>query len=162
LKKKIKNHDELAEIIADMHSAGKKVVFTNGCFDIIHTGHVRYLEVARSFGDCLVVAINSDASVRKIKGEKRPIMSEKERAELMAALAVVDYVTIFEEEDPHHVITELLPDVLVKGGDWAPDEIIGRDVVVDNGGKVYTVPYIEGASTTGVIERVVKKYCENK
>ncbi len=162
MKRKIKNHDELAEIIADLHRAGRKVVFTNGCFDIIHTGHVRYLAVAKGYGDCLVVAINSDASVRKLKGEKRPIMGQDERAELLGALQVVDYVTVFEEEDPHRVISELMPDVLVKGGDWAPDEIIGRDVVESNGGKVHSIPYIEGASTTGVIERILQRYGVNR
>ena len=158
MKNKLKNHDELREIIEDLHMAGKKVVFTNGCFDIIHTGHVRYLKLARSYGDVLVVAVNSDESVRRIKGEKRPIMSQAERAEVLAALAVVDYVTVFEEDDPHKVIVELMPDVLVKGGDWEVDSIIGHEFVEERGGKVYSLPYIEGASTTGVIERIIEKY----
>jgi len=159
MKSKIKTQDELREIIEDMHSAGKKVVFTNGCFDLIHTGHVRYLKIAKSYGDALVVAINSDESIRRIKGEKRPIMPQEERAEVLAALFMVDFVTVFEEDDPHRVITELMPDVLVKGGDWELDQIVGRDVVEDSGGKVYSIPYIEGSSTTTIIERVMEKYC---
>ncbi len=159
MKSKIKTQDELREIIEDMHSAGKKVVFTNGCFDLIHTGHVRYLKIAKSYGDTLVVAINSDESIRRIKGEKRPIMPQEERAEVLAALFMVDFVTVFEEDDPHRVITELMPDVLVKGGDWELDQIVGRDVVEESGGKVYSIPYIEGSSTTTIIERVMEKYC---
>jgi len=158
LKSKIKTQDELREIITDLKSAGKKVVFTNGCFDLIHTGHVRYLKIAKGYGDVLVVAVNSDESVSRLKGEKRPLMPQAERVEVLSALSVVDYVTVFDEDDPHRVITELLPDVLVKGGDWGIDNIVGREVVEENGGKVYSIPYIEGASTTGIIERVLKRY----
>jgi rfaE bifunctional protein nucleotidyltransferase chain/domain len=158
MKRKVKTHDELREIIDDLHRAGRTIVFTNGCFDILHTGHVRYLEIAKSYGDVLIVAVNSDESVRKIKGEKRPIMPQDERAEMVAALYMVDYVTVFEEADPHRVITELTPDVLVKGGDWDVDQIVGRDVVEMRGGKVYSIPYIEGSSTTSVIERILEKY----
>ena len=158
MKNKVKNHDELREIMEDLRSAGKKVVFTNGCFDILHTGHVRYLNIAKGYGDVLVVAINSDDSIRVIKGEKRPIVPQSERAEVLAALSMVDYVTIFEEDDPHHVIAELMPDVLVKGGDWAVDEIIGRDIVEADGGHVYSIPYIEGSSTTNIIETVLERY----
>jgi len=160
LKNKVKTQEELKEIISDLHAAGKKVVFTNGCFDIIHTGHVRYLKVAKGYGDVLVVAVNSDESVRKIKGEKRPIMSQAERAEVLAALGMVDYVTVFEEADPHRVITELQPDVLVKGGDWDLEQIVGKGVVEERGGKVCSVPYIEGASTTGIVERILKRYAK--
>ena len=158
MKSKIKTQDELREIITDLKSAGKKVVFTNGCFDLIHTGHVRYLKIAKGYGDVLVVAVNSDESVSRLKGEKRPLMPQAERVEVLSALSVVDYVTVFDEDDPHRVITELLPDVLVKGGDWGIDNIVGREVVEENGGKVYSIPYIEGASTTGIIERVLKRY----
>ncbi|MGA2192270.1 MAG: D-glycero-beta-D-manno-heptose 1-phosphate adenylyltransferase [Nitrospirota bacterium] len=160
MKRKIKNHEELKDIVSEVQAAGRKVVFTNGCFDILHTGHIRYLNLAKSYGDVLVVAVNSDASVRKIKGDKRPIMPQDERAEMVAALGMVDYVTVFEEENPHRIISELLPDVLVKGGDWDIDMIVGRDIVEASGGKVYSVPYIEGASTTGIIERVLDKYRE--
>lgn len=161
MKRKVKNHDELREIVTDLHSAGKKVVFTNGCFDILHTGHVRYLNVAKSYGDVLVVAINSDDSVKRLKGKDRPIMDQSERAEVLSALGMVDYVTVFEEDDPHHVIAELLPDVLVKGGDWEVEKIVGRDIVEENGGKVYSIPYIEGASTTNIIERIKERFLRN-
>jgi rfaE bifunctional protein nucleotidyltransferase chain/domain len=155
---KIKTVQELSRLLAILRATGQKVVFTNGCFDILHTGHTRYLEKSRSFGDVLVVAVNSDVSVRMIKGEKRPINSEAERMEALAALECVDFVTLFNEPDPYRVISELQPDVLVKGGDWPIEKIIGRDVVEARGGKVVNVPYIEGASTTGIIEKIVKIY----
>ncbi len=154
--KKIKTVQELRPLLAILRATGKKIVFTNGCFDLIHTGHTRYLAQAKSFGDVLVVAVNSDASVRVIKGEKRPINSETDRIETLAALEAVDYVTLFEEPDPYRVISDLQPDVLVKGGDWPVDKIIGKDVVEARGGKVVNVPYQEGASTTGIIEKIVK------
>ncbi len=149
---------ELRPLLEILRAAGKKIVFTNGCFDIIHTGHTRYLAKAKSYGDVLVVAVNSDSSVRSIKGEKRPINNQSDRAETLAALEVVDYVVIFDEADPFNVITALRPDVLVKGGDWPAEKIIGRDVVLARGGRVINVPYIEGASTTSVIEKIVKRY----
>jgi len=155
---KIKTVQELRPLLDILRAAGQKIVFTNGCFDIIHTGHTRYLAIARSFGDLLVVAVNSDASVRSIKGDKRPINSQAERAETLAALESVDYVTVFDELDPYRVISALQPDVLVKGGDWPIEKIIGRDVVEARGGKVVNVPYVEGASTTGIIERILKIY----
>lgn len=155
---KIKTVQELRPLLEILRAAGKKIVFTNGCFDIIHTGHTRYLAIARSFGDILVVAVNSDASVRTIKGDKRPINSQAERAETLAALESVDFVTIFDEPDPHKVISGLQPDVLVKGGDWPIEKIIGRDIVEARGGKVVNVPYVEGASTTGIIEKILKNY----
>jgi rfaE bifunctional protein nucleotidyltransferase chain/domain len=158
VKSKIKTQDELRDIIEDLHRAGRKVVFTNGCFDIIHTGHVRYLKMAKGYGDFLVVAVNSDESVRALKGVARPINPQEERVEVLAALGMVDYVTVFDEADPHRVIAELLPDVLVKGGDWDVDNIVGRDIVEANGGKVYSLPFMEGASTTGIIERILKKH----
>jgi len=155
---KVKTVEELQPLLAILRAAGKKIVFTNGCFDLIHTGHTRYLAIARSFGDILVVAVNSDASVSTIKGEKRPINSQQERAEALAALESVDFVTIFSEPDPYKVISALQPDVLVKGGDWPIEEIIGRDVVEARGGRVVNVPFVEGQSTTGIIERILKKY----
>ena len=157
--RKIFTASELRPLLAILRAAGKKVVFTNGCFDIIHTGHTRYLAKAKSFGDLLIVAVNSDASVRVIKGEKRPINPEADRMETLAALEAVDFVTIFREPDPYRIISELEPDVLVKGGDWPIDKIIGRDVVEARGGRVVNVPYVEGASTTGIIENILKKYC---
>ena len=155
---KIKTVQELRPLLDILRAAGKKVVFTNGCFDLIHTGHTRYLAIARSFGDLLVVAVNSDSSVRTIKGEKRPINSQAERAETLAALESVDFVTLFDEPDPYRVISALQPDVLVKGGDWPIEKIIGRDVVEARGGRVVNVPYVEGSSTTGIIERILKTY----
>ena len=155
---KIKNIQELRPLLDILRASGRKIVFTNGCFDILHTGHTRYLAIARSFGDLLVVAVNSDASVRAIKGEKRPINAQAERAETLAALASVDFVTVFDEPDPYKVISALQPDVLVKGGDWPIEKIIGRDVVEARGGKVVNVPYVEGASTTGIIDKILKTY----
>jgi rfaE bifunctional protein nucleotidyltransferase chain/domain len=155
---KIKTVAELLPLLAILRAAGKKIVFTNGCFDIIHTGHTRYLATARSLGDVLVVAVNSDASVHRIKGEKRPINPEAERLETLAALESVDFVTLFSEPDPFKIISELQPDILVKGGDWPLEKIIGRDVVEARGGKAVNVPYIEGASTTGIIEKILKIY----
>lgn len=156
--RKIKAANELLPLLAILRAAGKTIVFTNGCFDIIHTGHTRYLATAKSFGDVLVVAVNSDSSVRLIKGEKRPINPESDRMETLAALESVDFVTIFNEPDPYRVISAIQPDILVKGGDWPIEKIIGRDVVEARGGRVVNVPYVEGASTTGIIEKIVKLY----
>lgn len=157
---KIKTVQELRPLLDILRAAGRKIVFTNGCFDLVHTGHTRYLAKAKSFGDLLIVAVNGDASVRGIKGEKRPINTEAERMETLAALESVDYVVLFNEPDPHRIIAELQPDVLVKGGDWPVEKIIGRDIVEARGGKVMSVGYIEGASTTGIIEKIVQKYAK--
>ena len=135
----------------------KRVVFTNGCFDLLHPGHVRLLEQARALGDALVVGLNNDASVRRLKGDSRPLVPEAGRAEVLAALACVDAVTIFEEDTPRELIAALLPDVLVKGGDWMPDKIVGRQEVEAAGGKVVVVPYIEGYSTSALIEKLRKQ-----
>ena len=144
----------LAPWRARLRAEGKRLVFTNGCFDLLHVGHVRYLKAARALGDALLVAINSDRSVRELKGEGRPLTSEAERAEVLAALEVVDGVTIFDETSPRALIAELLPDVLVKGGDYALEEIHGREEVEAAGGRVLALPFVEGASTTSIIERV--------
>ena len=133
---------------------GKRLVFTNGCFDLLHRGHVQYLAEARALGDALVVALNSDRSVRLIKGEGRPILTELERAEVLAALAAVDYVFVFDDETPRDVISRLLPDVLVKGGDWAIDQIVGREEVESAGGIVQSLPYLEGSSSSDIIDRI--------
>jgi rfaE bifunctional protein nucleotidyltransferase chain/domain len=156
--KKIMTVQALKPLLDILRAAGKRVVFTNGCFDIIHTGHIRYLSMAKSFGDILIVAVNSDSSVRTIKGEKRPINPEADRMETLAALESVDFVVMFSDPDPHRIISDLQPDVLVKGGDWPVEKIIGRDIVEARGGRVVSVGYIEGASTTGIIETVVKRY----
>jgi rfaE bifunctional protein nucleotidyltransferase chain/domain len=152
--KKILTHEELMNERARLRRAGKKLVFTNGVFDILHVGHVRYLSEARELGDALVVAVNSDASVRELKGEARPLVGQDERAEVLAALSSVDYVTIFDDLSPRSLIARVLPDVLVKGGDYTLDQIHGREEVEAAGGRVISLPFIEGASTTEIIERM--------
>ena len=135
--------------------AGKRVVFTNGCFDLLHVGHVRYLAAARDAGDLLVVGVNSDASVRRLsKGPERPLVADAARAEVLAALAAVDWVTVFDEDTPVDLIAAILPDVLVKGADWAPDRVVGREIVEARGGRVVLVPVVEGFSTTALVERL--------
>ena len=153
------SREDLRQERERLRGQGKRVVFTNGCFDLLHPGHIRYLEEARALGDVLIVALNSNASVRHLKGEGRPILNESERAEVMAALAVVDYVTVFDEETPQQIIAELLPDVLVKGGDWSLDTIVGREVVEAAGGEVKSLAFIEGLSTSDIIERILSAYC---
>jgi rfaE bifunctional protein nucleotidyltransferase chain/domain len=133
---------------------GRRVVFTNGCFDLLHPGHIQSLEMARGLGDALIVGINSDASVRQLKGEGRPLLPELERAEILAALESVDAVVIFDELTPREVIARLLPDVLVKGGDWAGDRIVGRDEVEAAGGRVVSAPVLPGYSTTEIVRKI--------
>ena len=151
---KIKELGELKTIVEQHKGNGKKVVFTNGCFDLLHGGHIHLLREAKKLGDLLIVAINSDASIRKIKGPSRPILEEEERAELLAALEMVDFVTVFSQPDPSHVIQELGPNVLVKGGDWTQDNIVGRDLVERHGGRTAVIPTLPGHSTTKIIERI--------
>ncbi|HEY5593996.1 MAG TPA: D-glycero-beta-D-manno-heptose 1-phosphate adenylyltransferase [Nitrospiria bacterium] len=155
-KSKVKTIRQLKPLLAGLRKRGRRIVFTNGCFDLLHIGHLRYLERARRHGDRLVVGINSDRSVKKIKGPIRPLLPQAERAEVLAALSCVDYVTIFDEPDPLAVITALRPDVLVKGSDWGKNKIIGRDVVERRGGRVRRVPLIKGVSTTKLIEKILK------
>jgi len=150
----ILSHDAAAAWAAEQRAAGRRVVFTNGVFDLLHPGHVRYLADARAQGDVLIVAVNSDRSVRVIKGPERPINPELERAEVLAALAAVDAVVVFDEDDPHAMISAIQPDVLVKGADWAADQIVGRDVVEARGGKVIRIAFAPGYSTTSIIERI--------
>jgi D-glycero-beta-D-manno-heptose 1-phosphate adenylyltransferase len=157
MKNKTLSIDQLLAERARLRAGKQQVVFTNGCFDILHVGHVRYLEQARALGDTLVVAINSDRTVRELKGAGRPLMNESERAEILAALRTVDYVTIFDDVSPRALITELLPDVLVKGGDYALDEIHGRGEVEAAGGRVVSLPFVEGVSSSDIIERMKKK-----
>jgi rfaE bifunctional protein nucleotidyltransferase chain/domain len=152
---KIRSRTDLIDLVSKRRAEGDRVVFTNGCFDLMHIGHTRYLQVARQFGDLLVVGVNTDASVRRLnKGAGRPIVPESQRAEVLAALACVDYVVLFDEPDPGRLIADLQPDVLVKGGDWAPDQIIGRDIVESRGGIVRTIPLVPGISTTTFVERI--------
>ena len=147
--------ERLIPTIERMRANGKRIVFTNGCFDLMHIGHTRYLQEAKSLGDVLVVGVNSDASVRSLeKGSDRPIVPEAQRAEVVAALGCVDFVVIFTESDPGRLIAAVQPDVLVKGGDWAWDQIVGRDVVEAHGGLVRTIPLVSGLSTTTLLQRI--------
>lgn len=151
---KLKSIDELRTIIAEAKAKGQVVVFTNGCFDLLHRGHVYLLREAKALGDLLIVAINNDISVKAIKGPARPILPETDRVELIAAMEMVDYVVLFGEPDPYNTIVALRPKILVKGGDWTSEEIIGADVVRGDGGEVVVLPYLKGLSTTEIIEKV--------
>ena len=153
---KYKSVDELSAMSAQARKAGRVVVFTNGCFDLVHRGHIHLLRQAKALGDILIVGLNSDISVKTIKGPDRPIMPEADRIELIAALEMVDYVVVYSEPDPYHIIAAIKPNVLVKGGDWSADEIVGADVVEQNGGRVAVVPYLPEFSTTQIIERIRK------
>ena len=156
--KKIKSPNQLKKILGVLKRQGKKIVFTNGCFDILHVGHIRYLSQARKLGDILVVGLNTDRSVRTIKGEKRPLVCENERAEVLSALKVVDYVVLFDEPDPLALIKALKPSILVKGADWPEDKIIGADVIKQSGGRVVRIPLVPGSSSTNLIEKIIKVY----
>jgi len=152
---KIRARVDLIDVLARRRAKGHRIVLTNGCFDLMHIGHTRYLQAARELGDLLVVGVNTDASVRALnKGAGRPIVPEAQRAEVLAALACVDYVVLFDEPDPARLVAELQPDVLVKGGDWQPDEIIGRQVVEARGGTVRTIPLVPGVSTTALVDKI--------
>jgi rfaE bifunctional protein nucleotidyltransferase chain/domain len=150
------SQDELVSRLAEERRAGRRIVFTNGCFDILHPGHVRLLEAARNLGDVLVLAINTDRSVRENKGRGRPVIAEAERAEVAAALAAVDYVVLFDEPTPREIILRVKPDVLVKGSDWGADEIVGREEVEAAGGRVVSLPLEPGYSTSSIIEHIAK------
>jgi D-beta-D-heptose 7-phosphate kinase/D-beta-D-heptose 1-phosphate adenosyltransferase len=152
--RKILTIEQLVNERERLRSAGARVVFTNGVFDLLHLGHVRYLASARALGSTLIVAINSDSMVRELKGPGRPVTNQEERAEILAALRAVDYVTVFDDLSPRSLIARLLPDVLVKGGDYKLNEIHGREEVEAAGGKVVALPFVEGASTTAMIEKV--------
>ena len=141
---------------ARLRAAGRRVVFTNGCFDLLHPGHVRYLQQARALGDALILALNSDRSVSELKGASRPILKEAERAEVMAALACVDYVMVFDEATPQALIAALVPDILVKGGDWSIENIVGRAEVEAAGGQVMSLPFVDGVSTSEIIQRILQ------
>ncbi|HBI22625.1 MAG TPA: D-glycero-beta-D-manno-heptose 1-phosphate adenylyltransferase [Nitrospiraceae bacterium] len=150
--------EEFVPVIARLKQDGKRIVFTNGCFDIIHVGHIRYLKSAKELGDILVIGLNSDESVRKIKGDNRPIVSQGERAEVLSSIRSVDYVVIFNEPDPYNTIAAIKPDILIKGGDWAIDNIVGRDIVESYGGEVRTIPFVEGFSSSRIIGDVLNKF----
>ena len=152
---KIIASNDLIRVLEKNRPSGKRIVFTNGCFDILHIGHVRYLEAARSEGEILVVGLNTDSSVRAIKGEKRPVISQEQRAEVLSSVCFVDYIVLFDEPDPLKLIQMIRPNVLVKGADWKETDIVGAEFVRANGGKVIRVPVVPGISTTRIIERII-------
>lgn len=155
---KIKNREILSVLLERERERGKRIVFTNGCFDLLHVGHVKYLQKARNLGDLLVLGLNSDASIRRLKGPKRPLIGEEERAHLLAALKCIDYVVIFDEDTPLELIGALRPHILVKGGDYAPEGVVGKELVESYGGRVEIIPFVDGKSTTNVIETILERY----
>jgi len=158
MRSKILKLSDLIQTVEDLRKSGKQIVFTNGCFDILHVGHVRYLADAKSEGDVLVVGLNSDVSVKSIKPDNRPIVTQEQRAEVLAGLVFVDFITIFDESDPLALISAIKPDILVKGADWKEKEIVGADVVKACGGKVVRVEVVPGISTSRIIRRIIKRY----
>ena len=157
---RLKSLKEIITLRKELKSANKKVVFTNGCFDIIHAGHIDYLNKAKELGNVLIVGINSDISVKKIKDKNRPIIQEKERALIVSNLRAVDYVVLFDEETPDNLINKIIPDILVKGADWDIDKIVGKDIVLKNGGEVKSIEFIIQQSTSKIIESIITKYNE--
>ena len=156
---KILDRKTLQEKLDALRKENKKIAFTNGCFDILHVGHVRYLREAKKTADVLVLALNSDSSVQSIKGEQRPLVPQEERAEILAAMEFIDFVTIFPELTPLELINYLKPDILIKGGDWPEDKVVGGDNVKKWGGRVILIPVVEGKSTTNIVEKIKKVYC---
>lgn len=152
----VRNLDNIEATLAPLRAAGKKIVFTNGCFDLLHVGHVRYLQEAQKLGDLLVVGVNSDASVKRLKGPTRPVQIEADRAEILAALNAVDFTVIFTEDTPENLIHKVRPDILVKGGDWKIDSIVGAPFVMSYGGQVMSLQFVDGKSTTKLIEKAQK------
>lgn len=157
---KVKSTGDIAAVAEGLRASGKKIVFTNGCFDILHYGHVLYLQEAASLGDALIVGINSDASVRRLKGKSRPVTSQEYRAATIAALQSVDFTVIFEEDTPYNLIKTVKPDVLVKGGDWRRQDIVGADIVEAGGGKVESLAFAEGFSTSSIIDKIIRSGVE--
>jgi len=155
---KIKNIVQLKRITSRLKSQGKTIVFTNGCFDLLHYGHVKYLQDAKKKGDVLVVGINSDSSAKRIKGKKRPVVNEKDRLRLVAALESVDYVVLFKEDTPLKIIKFIKPDVLVKGADWNKNNIVGKDFVISYGGSVSAIRFVKGYSTSNLIKKIAKRF----
>jgi len=155
---RVVSREKLQKILDRLKGQGSRIVFTNGCFDILHAGHVQYLAEARNCGDLLVVGLNSDRSVRSIKGDARPVVHEEDRAFVLASLKMVDYVTIFNEDTPLQLIEYLRPHVIVKGGDWTEDSVVGRETVMKDGGIVKIIPLMEGRSTTNLIEKIMTAY----
>ena len=159
---KILENDQAVQTLRQLKRTGKRIVFTNGCFDLLHPGHTRYLADARRLGDCLVVAVNSDRSVRTLKGPNRPLLPQAERTEILAALEAVDYVTIFDDPTPRELIARILPNVLVKGSDWGETQIVGREEVEQAGGKVISLPVLPGYSTTAIVEAILRQTQSDK
>jgi D-beta-D-heptose 7-phosphate kinase/D-beta-D-heptose 1-phosphate adenosyltransferase len=159
---KILEREALRKKLEELRNKGRKIAFTNGCFDILHVGHVRYLREAKKTADVLVLALNSDSSVRSLKGEEKPLIPENERAEILAALEFIDFVTIFEELTPLELINYLKPDILIKGGDWPEEKVVGREEVKKWGGRVAIIPEVEGKSTTNIVEKIKKLYYSNE
>jgi len=155
---KIPSLDDLLAELPRLRRAGKRIVFTNGCFDLLHVGHIRYLAAAGAQGDVLIVGLNSDLSVRAVKGTKRPIIGQWQRAEILAHIDSVDYIILFDEPDPHRLIAAIAPDVLVKGADWPADRIVGADLVKASGGKLVRVPLVPGVSTSAIIAEIARRY----
>lgn len=160
--RKIRNRNELGEILEKQRRSGRKVVFTNGCFDLLHVGHVKYLQAARRLGDLLVLGLNSDASIKRLKGENRPLINQEERSHILAALGCIDYVVVFDEDTPLQLLEILRPDVLVKGGDYTPETVVGRDLVESYGGRVELITFVNGKSTTGIIEKILDQCREDR
>ncbi len=158
LARKLKSLEDILRLREGLRARARRLAFTNGCFDILHAGHVRYLNRARALADVLVVGVNSDRSVRGIKGPGRPLVPEMERVEVLAALECVDFLLVFDDPTPRSVIDRILPDVLVKGSDWKLADVVGRDTVTAHGGSVHTIPLVEGASTTGIIRMVLERF----
>lgn len=156
--KEIKSRKEIIELRKEFKDKNQKVVFTNGCFDILHAGHIDYLNKSKALGDILIVGLNSDKSIKNIKGTKRPIIDEKSRAVILASLKPVDFVVLFDEDTPKELIDELVPDVLVKGADWDITKIVGREIVEKNGGEVKTIQFVNDQSTSNIIQTILKKY----
>ncbi len=157
IKDKIVSPETAKAMVERWQAAGEKVVFTNGCFDILHAGHADYLARARDLGDRLVIGLNTDASVSRLKGENRPVQDENARAVLLASFSFTDAVVLFDEDTPHNLISHLVPDILVKGSDYSLEEIVGADIVLQNGGKVETLDFVEGYSTSKIIDKILKK-----
>jgi len=156
--KRLKSLNEIISLRMELKVSAKKVVFTNGCFDIIHAGHIDYLKKAKALGDILIVGINSDVSLKKIKGDKRPIIPEDERAFIVSNLKPVDYVVLFDEATPEKLIDKIIPDILVKGADWDIDKIVGKDTVIKNGGEVKTIEFVVQQSTSKIIDSIISKF----
>jgi D-beta-D-heptose 7-phosphate kinase/D-beta-D-heptose 1-phosphate adenosyltransferase len=160
MKEKVKEKEELRKVLEEVKAKGKRIVFTNGCFDLLHIGHLRYLEKAKALSDILVVGVNGDFSVQRLKGPERPILPLSERMEIVSGLECVDYVTSFDESTPLELISFLKPHVLVKGGDWTKETTVGKEVVEGLGGEVVILPFVEGNSTTNIIETILQRYAK--